>query len=794
MEDTFGQNNISRRKVLTAFGIAGFSAASGTALAAGNMELPDKKAKYASYGSIDEMVGDRTLKEGDIVQAFGYYKAGDGGAASYTITKPAGPAIDLATSGIQVNNGLVAALINVQSINYKMFGAVGDGKNDDGVQIRTAHAYANHTNIPVVNLHGEYWLQKPNDIEIQTNVSWGSTVFHIDERNNSAGNSRFRISSALKKTTIELDAGQKAGLLEKLRPGLKLLPELAAYKNCLISISDKNDQIGFRSGKSAGQSWAKEELFYVEEHGSIIGDIAWVFKDYTSLVAYPAEDHYLTVDGGTFYLSGDSNGKTYVRCGFAVTRSRSIIQNQWVGLEPGKADVSNGPRSGFYTFSNVYDVKLENVRLIPFEQDREGTANDVPQGTYGISAARVLNGLFRNVTAEGGPAHWGVFGTNLNKNFRVENCRLNRIDVHFHCWNLYIKDSSIGYRGISVTGGGDLFIENTSCYSRSFINFRKDFGAKWDGNIRLRNCRFIPAVAADTALLDFSPMDFEYKYPLGFGRSVIVENLLVDFSAVPASTAACWLMKIAAFSKTKEGHRLFFPSYIEFRNVIVQGREKGVRLLEITDPQHYHLGVPGGYDGTYLTANSSMVFDQVQLENLEDPEPAKTAAAHLSINNTKQDKYEDQYALYPEIRLLNCKNVVANLGGNVADLSLERCSVVAITGNEKGALPGRFSFSDCSFRPAVKEGKKDFYVLSSILGTSFTNCTLHAPKINGTVKPELTDLNGFVHINKLVRYNHLNTRLGNDVINYYKSKGIVFNKQFISMLKSHHQMEDEKIG
>lgn len=794
MENTFGQNKIiSRRKILAAFGIAGFSAASGNVMATGNIEHSDKKSRYTSYGYINEMIGDQSLKEGDIAQTFGYFKVGDGGAASYSITKLVDTAADLNMSVIQLNNGLGATLINVQSINYKMFGAVGDGKNDDAVQIKAAHAYANRMNIPVVNLYGTYWLQKPNDIEIQTNVSWGSTVFHIDEKNNSAGNSRFRISSALAKMTIDLDAGQKAELLEKLRPGLKFLPELAAYKNCLINITDKNDRIGFRAGKSAGQSWAREELFYVEEHGSIVGDVAWVFKDYTSLIAYPAEDHYLTVDGGTFYLSGDSNGKTYVKCGFVITRSRSIIQNQWVGLEPGKADISNGPRSGFYTFNNVYDVKLENVRLIPFEQDREGTANDVPQGTYGISAVRVLNVLFRNVTAEGGPAHWGVFGTNLNKNFRIENCRLNRVDVHFHCWNLYIKDSNIGYKGISVTGGGDLSIENTSCYSRSFLNFRKDFGAKWDGNIRLRNCRFIPSVGTDTALLDFNPLDFNYKYPLGFGRSIIVENLLVDFSAVPDSTAACWLMKIAAFSKTKEGHRLFFPNYVEFRNVIVQGREKGVRLLEITDPQNYHLGVPGGYDGIYLTSNSNMVFDQVQLENLEDFEPAKTTAAHISINNTKQDKYEDEYALYPEIRLLNCKSVVARLGNNIVDFNLERCSVSAITGNENEAMPGRFSFLNCLFRPEAREIRKEFYVLSSALGTSFTNCTIHAPKINGTVKPELTDLNGFVHINKLVRYNHLNTQLGNDVINYYRNKGIAFSKQFIDMLKSHHQMETGKI-
>jgi hypothetical protein len=44
-----------------------------------------------------------------------------------------------------------------------------------------------------------------------------------------------------------------------------------------------------------------------------------------------------------------------------------VIRNQWVGLDNGRADVSMSPKSGFYSFSSVYDVRLENVRLIPWE-------------------------------------------------------------------------------------------------------------------------------------------------------------------------------------------------------------------------------------------------------------------------------------------------------------------------------------------------------------------------------------------------------------------------------------------
>src|SRR5699024_580928 len=41
-------------------------------------------------------------------------------------------------------------------VTYEMFGVVGDGVNDDGVQIKRAHDFANTHNLPVYNPYGEY--------------------------------------------------------------------------------------------------------------------------------------------------------------------------------------------------------------------------------------------------------------------------------------------------------------------------------------------------------------------------------------------------------------------------------------------------------------------------------------------------------------------------------------------------------------------------------------------------------------------------------------------------------------
>lgn len=786
----------TRRKVLAACSTFGLSLASGMGLAAGKEgQAKQKPAGSRSYGTAIGMQQDASVKAGMLLHTAGYYAMGDGGAGTY-LASPEAPDKDLAASVLPLKNGLTAVIVNAASVNYKLFGARGDGSQDDGVQIKAAHAYANHFHIPVINLTGEFWLKETNQIVIRTDVQWGNTVFHFDEKYNSKSNYRFEVLSRQPAAAIQLDPEQKKKFLEQLKPGVQVIPELAPYRNSLVIVADKDDRIGYRAGaKYKDQSWAREELFYVEEHGRILGDIAWSFKGYSSLMAYPAEDSYLVIEGGSFRLSGDSPGVNYdgyKKNGFSIRRSRTQIRNQWVGLEPARQDVARDPRTGFYSFNQVFDVTLENVRLIPYEQDRSGTALDVPAGTYGISAARMLNGTFRNVTAEGGPIHWGVFGTNLNKNFRIENCRLNRVDVHFHCWNLYIRDSSIGYRGISVTGGGDLFIENTTCYNRSFINFRRDFGAKWDGHIRLRNCRLLPSSPGDCALLDFNPADFDYKYPIGFGRSIRVEDFIVDYSAVPAATGACWLMNLPDFSRMKHGERLFFPQQATFRNILVQGRTQGLRLLEIPDPQTFDLGKKGGYDGIQLEANTRLVFENVQLEILDGPQPAPGKQAHIRIYSTSNTKYADPQALYPEIRFTDCKGLVADFGGLVAQVLLQHCSISRLIGREQGEMPGSLTFSDCLFQPQVQDTSQPFYALATELGTSFTNCTLHAPKVAGSRQPEQVGLYRIFQVNKSLRYNHLNTRLGKDLLQYYQQQGIQLTPAFLAMLQNHYDPQPGK--
>src|SRR5699024_5966636 len=198
-----------------------------------------RKLDTACYSNVAAMKKDQKLMKGDVVSTFGFYKVGDGGEATYLVV-PDNTLETREEGGVALDNGLFAALINVKTVNYRMFGAVGDGKNDDGKQIEAAHAYANKQNIPVANFNGEYWIGATRNIVIQTDVNWGASVFHIDEKHNSK-NSIFHVTSKHSPVRVELTQPEKKEFLAQFKPGVAILSMLEPYKDCLLTISDKKD-------------------------------------------------------------------------------------------------------------------------------------------------------------------------------------------------------------------------------------------------------------------------------------------------------------------------------------------------------------------------------------------------------------------------------------------------------------------------------------------------------------------------------------------------------------------------
>ncbi|WP_017260060.1 hypothetical protein [Pedobacter arcticus] len=772
--------SFGRRKMLAALSIVGLSTVSlGVFAAKGNGGKAGKKGSLFVFGSVAEMKEDNSLKEGDQAHTSGFYDAGDGGGAAYLIIKTK----EKVDEGelISLNNGLTAKLINVAQVNYRVFGAKSDGKSDDGVQIRKAHNYANKNNLPVSNLSGDFWITESNHIRIQTDVNWGNSIFHINEKYNTS-TSRFVIESKEESRRITLTDLEKQSFLKQLKSKTRNIAELTDYANSLVVIIDSNQKAGARQGGNATAGKSQQDFFYVETDGRVMGEVFLEFSDYTSLTAYPAEKSYLTMEGGTFFLSGqgpDEQSGKYMANGIQIQRSRTILKNQWLGIEQGNKDIARRPRSGFYNLSRVFDVQLENIRLLPWEKTRGGDKLlNVPQGTYGISGSVMMNVVFKNITAEAGKIHWGIFGTNYVKNLRVERCFLNRFDVHSFGWNITIVDSEFGQKGVTVTGGGELRVENTSAYQNNFISFRPDYGSRWDGDIVIKNCKLYPIHQGSSAIISYNAKDLDYKYAIGYAANIKIEDFIIDYRSVPESTAICWVISTVVVSSYLNSGKLFFPSTVEMKNITVRGREKGVRIMNLAKPNTFSLEKDFVDNSFYLHPNARLIFDNIDLEESSIDSPQFSIA--------KQDEKLHKKALVPLIRFKDCKNVICKLENNLAEIEFENCSISNLLLGEGNSYHGSLIFKECKFVPASDQVS---FNLGATLGTTFVNCILMLPKTMGDSKANPLKTYSFIQLNKSVKYNHTNTRLGLDILAHLKHNGTVLLPDFISKLKANHELE-----
>ncbi len=171
------------------------------------------------------------------------------------------------------------------------------------------------------------------------------------------------------------------------------------------------------------------------------------------------------------------------------------------------------------------------------------------QGTYDITATISNAVTFKNCTqsnfldADGRPysmsVNWGIMGSNYCKNLVYDGCTLSRYDAHSALVNGKIIDSIVQH--VSLTGGGDMTIENSLLIARSgtgygnsgvVLNMREDYGSTWDGTITMKDVSYITdyskatesnAQALSTANVTVSTWANHY-----FGYVTHMPNLVVD--------------------------------------------------------------------------------------------------------------------------------------------------------------------------------------------------------------------------------------------------------------------------
>jgi len=176
-------------------------------------------------------------------------------------------------------------------------------------------------------------------------------------------------------------------------------------------------------------------------------------------------------------------------------------------------------------------------------------------------------------------------GTNFCKNLTLDGCKLSRFDAHMGVTNATIRNSTLGYMGIKLTGFGVFTVENTTVKAADFITLRSDYGSTWDGEILIRNCRFEPTRRGlSISVIDGSnDGQHDFGYTTHLPSRVVIDGLVINDSKLGKAYNGPTIygninpkMKNASY---KMPHPQVLPEQVAYRGVETKSG-KPIRLSE----------------------------------------------------------------------------------------------------------------------------------------------------------------------------------------------------------------------
>jgi hypothetical protein len=419
-------------------------------------------------------------------------------------------------------------------VTYEAFGAVGDGATDDLPAICKAHAYANERGWPVrSSSNATYHLgRRALTAIIATDTDWGTSRFIIDDSQGVENSQKplFEVRSQLKPVPLKIDR------LKRGQASLNLQPA----SDCLVLVENKNRKIFIRRGLNQNDGTGQKEVFILRRDGSIEGAIDWDYDVVTRVEARPIDPEPLILRGGIFTnlanrLPPKVRNKYWDR---NIQISRSNTEVDGVALHVIGETENGHPYGGFLSVQQCANVTLRNCRIDGRKTyETIGSAGKpVNKGTYGYTANLVVNFRMIGCRMEDiqDRTRWGVIGCNFMKNILLEDCVLSRMDVHQGVSGSYIiRRTTLGHAGLNAIGRGRLVVEDSTLYGRNLVSFRSDYGSTWEGEVLIRNSRWIPPAGRAGGPVMFGMQNdgmHDFGYPCFMPRVIRIEGLFVDDS------------------------------------------------------------------------------------------------------------------------------------------------------------------------------------------------------------------------------------------------------------------------
>lgn len=422
-------------------------------------------------------------------------------------------------------------------VNYEAFGAKGDGVADDLPAIRDAHAYANDHGLAVRSRpDATYHLgRQAITVRIATDTDWNTSRFTVDDSEPVEDHkaSLFEVVSLLEPETLEITR------LTRDQRSLDVMPA----RDCFVLVENENRRVYIRRGLNQNNGAPQHDCFILRKDGSIEADIDWEYEEVTRVEAHPIEEDTLTVRGGVFTTFANRehhpNGYKYWSRNIVVHRSNTEIDGL-THYVVGETHVGC-PYSGFLSARQCALITFRNCWATGHKiYSTIGAAGKpVSMGTYDYNANNVVgftmvNCRMNHITDR---TRWGVIGSNFCKDILLEDCVLSRMDTHMGVSGTYvIRRCELGHMGLNAIGRGKLLLEDSTLHGNSLVSFRRDYGSTWEGDVEIRNCRWIPACGEETRphMINTSNDGMhDFGYPCFMPRTVTIDGLRVEDTNTP---------------------------------------------------------------------------------------------------------------------------------------------------------------------------------------------------------------------------------------------------------------------
>ncbi len=434
-----------------------------------------------------------------------------------------------------ITAGLVPALLSAAGkvVTYEEFGATGDGVHDDMPAICKAHEHANAHGLPVKTKPGATYHLGSRALTaiIATDTDWNTSRFTIDDREVEDHQiSLFEVQSLLSPESLEIKTLKRDQRQTDLR----------SEHDYHVNVTNNKIKRFIRRGLNQNSGTSQRDCFILRRDGSIEGDIDWDYDHISDVEARPMDDATLTIRGGIFTTFANNMeqkvGYNYWSRNIVITRSNTVVDGltHYVVGET----ATGHPYRGFISVTNCANVTLRNCFATGHKVYKTigNAGKPVSMGSNEYSAKSVVNFSMINCRMNHilDRSRWGVIGTNFCKNILLEDCVLSRMDTHMGVSGTYIiRRCTLGHVGLNAIGRGLLKVEDSTLHGASFINFRSDYGSTWEGDIEIRNCRWIPSRGSMSNLHIFNADNdgqHDFGYPCFMPQHVTISGLYIDDS------------------------------------------------------------------------------------------------------------------------------------------------------------------------------------------------------------------------------------------------------------------------